>query len=528
MSSKESPPPSPEYTGVFDLPNAVGLTASERILTQLCRRSFLSLWTLPNLHTDEGFRGGAGSAKEFVDVLLVFGDDVVFFSDKHITFSEEKPVEVSWPRWYKRAVLHSARQLYGALHWLQRFPERIFLDPKCTRPLPVELPSPERARYHLVAVTRGTFDACSKFYAGDLGTLPIRTDIVGKADPGRPFSVGLLDPDEPFVHILDEFALEVILQEFDTTPDFIQYLNARERLLNDRSWVVIANGEEQLVAAYLLNLDEDGEHWFTPPFKDDRQPSVLMFDESFYAGLRARPEYRAKKEADAPSYAWDEMIEQFIKLGDPAIVGPQFSQGNQETEKGLRLIASESRFRRRMLVREMGEALSKAAQNPGLRWWARTIAAKEQPDRVYIFLIFPKSAKDDYEEYRKYRVSVLHAYCRCAKVKFPTAHTFIGIATDHPLKDYRGGSEDLFVYHSSVLTEEERNETEKYRQELGILADNLELQDRHDDEFPRVRPTDNGSAIRSSARDRAREEKRRRKAKRKMANESRRRNRRRK
>ena len=39
-----------EYAGVFDLPNSQGLNPSERILAQLCRRSFLSLWTYPNLH----------------------------------------------------------------------------------------------------------------------------------------------------------------------------------------------------------------------------------------------------------------------------------------------------------------------------------------------------------------------------------------------------------------------------------------------------------------------------------------------
>lgn len=218
------------YKGVFDLPESSGLTASERILAQLGRRAFLSLWTYPNLHTDEGFKAGSGSAKEFTDLLLVFGDDVVLFSDKEVDFNEEKPIEVAWPRWYRRAVLHSAKQLYGALNWLKPFPERIFLDAACTRRLPIDLPPPERARYHLVAVTRGTYRACAKHFQGSLGTLQIRTDIVGEVDPKRPFSVGLMPADKPFIHILDEAALELILTEFDTASDFITYLNAREEL----------------------------------------------------------------------------------------------------------------------------------------------------------------------------------------------------------------------------------------------------------------------------------------------------------
>ena len=171
------------YRGVFDLPDSAGLTPSERILAQLSRRAFLSLWTYPNLHTDEGFRGGTGAAKEFVDVLLVFGDDVVLISDKAVAFNDEKPIEVAWPRWYRKAVLHSVGQLYGALSWLKRFPDRIFLDAKCTRRLPISLPPPERARYHLVAVARGSYEACAKHFPGSLGTLQIKTDIVCRISP---------------------------------------------------------------------------------------------------------------------------------------------------------------------------------------------------------------------------------------------------------------------------------------------------------------------------------------------------------
>lgn len=60
-----------DYRGVFDRSDADGVNESERLLARLCRNSFLSLWAYPNLHTNEGFRDGTGSAKEFTDVLLV-------------------------------------------------------------------------------------------------------------------------------------------------------------------------------------------------------------------------------------------------------------------------------------------------------------------------------------------------------------------------------------------------------------------------------------------------------------------------
>lgn len=518
----------PEYAGVFDLPaGGGGLTPSERFLSSLCRKSFLSLWAFPNLHTDEGSHAGDSSGKEFTDVLLVFGDDVVLFSDKHVAFNDDKPIDLAWVRWHRRAIQKSVKQLYGALHWLKRFPNRIFLDAKCSRPLPINLPDPTRARYHLVAVTRGSYDACAKWFRGSIGTLPIRTDIAGEADPQTPFTIGRGEAGKPFVHVFDEFSLEVILHEFDTAVDFVSYLKAREAFLTDPNHIIAATGEEQLVASYLLNMRGD-EHWFTAAFDEEERPHLLTFSEDIYPALRTRPEYLAKKRADEPSYFWDAQIEQFIRLGDPKVVDAQFIQENAQTEEGLRIIASESRFRRRVLAETLKGALIKARDAPDVRL-ARTFAATDAAELLYVFLIMPKSAKDSYEEYRKHRVSVLHAYCRCAKLRFPAAKAFVGLAFDHPVRDYKGCSEDLLVYKCDSLTDEERLELEKFRNELGIFPDTLVPERTHADEFPETPRLSEGTKARedihhTSANDGSRK----RKHKRDMVKASRRRNRRKK
>lgn len=512
-----------EYRGIFDLPDSAGLTSSERILAQLSRRAFLSLWTFPNLHTDEGFKADSKSPKEFADGLLVFGDDVVLFSDKEIAFNEDKPLAVAWPRWYRKAITHSVQQLFGALSWLKRFPNRIFLDAECTRKFPVHLPAATQARYHLVSVTRGTYKAVTNHFPGSLGTLQIRTDIVGDADPHRPFSVGVGPAGKPFVHVLDEFALEVILREFDTACDFLKYLDARERFLGNPDCLIIAPGEEQLVAAYLLNM-QGHNHWFVPvPGAGEEEPDLISFDESFFESLQNRPEYRAKKEADRSSYIWDELIEHFIRLGDPNLAGEHFKQTSQELEEGLRIIASESRFNRRVLTRALRDAVAKAGERQGRRL-ARVVTSEQDLERIYIFLILPRRPKESYAEYRQHRVAMLHAYCRCAQIRFPDATTFIGIGMDHPVKDYKGGSEDLFIYRPRVLTEPERQEIEKFRSELGILPDDLKAWHSHDDEFPSapaapVHPPLGGD-VNAGTRQRARDRKR----KRKLVKEARRKN----
>ena len=83
---------------------------------------------------------------------------------------------------------------------------------------------------------------------------------------------------------------------------------------------------------------------------------------------------------------------------------------------------------------------------------------------------------ESYEEYRRHRASVLHAYVRCAKLKFPAGKSFIGIGLDHPSRGEKGGSEDLIVFNCIEFTDEERAEAEEMRKDLGILADDLPVQ----------------------------------------------------
>ena len=506
-----------EYKSLFDISDAEGLTASERLLARLCRRSFLSLWSHANLHTDQDMRDGKGSAKEFADVLVVFGDDVVIFSDKHIKFQENKPIEITWPRWYKRAIADSATQLHGAKSWLTRFPNRVFLDAKCSRPLPITIPTPDRARFHLVAVTRGSFDACAKHFPGSLGTHQIKTDVEGKAHEATPFTVGVLDRGKHFVHVLDEMSLEVVMDEMDTVTDFITYLCDREKFLSDSRTVVAAAGEEQLIAQYISN-----NHSFLPPLEGEF-PDLIWFDESHYPGLKKHPDYLAMRQANEISKAWDELVERFIHLGDPALVAFGFEQPNNETEKALRLMASEPRFRRRVLVNTLKDTFIAASQMPGKRW-ARVLSSRQHPHLVYIFVIMPRLDDESYEAYRRHRVATLHAYARCSKLRFPEAYTFIALGFDHPIKDYEGSSEDLFVYIIDEWTAEAEAEAVHYRQELGILGEDMRVQDSHFDEFPKRKNAgsyDEKTATSTTAKQRSKQLKR----KTKIAKASKRRNR---
>lgn len=468
--------------GVFDLSTAEGTNESERLLMRLCRKSFLSLWAYANLHTAQDMREGKGSAKEFADVLVIFGNDVIVFSDKHIQFQADRKLGVAWPRWFKRAVTESTKQLHGAMSWLRRFPGRIFLDAACTRPLPVEIPSVNHARYHLVAVTRGSREVCIKAFPGSFGTLQINTDVEGRVHERVPFTVGVLDRSKHFVHVLDEFSLEVVMDEMDTITDFLAYLKAREAFLSEAGTTVVAAGEEQLIAAYISNGDNN-KHPFLPDAVGSDKPSLVIFDDSHYPGLIQRPEYQAKRRQDERSRAWDDLLERLIRLGDPRLVHPEVEQTNHETEEALRLMASESRFRRHLLTESLLEMLEVAAKEPGKRR-ARVFTTHEQSDPVYIFLVTPKRPNETDDDYRKHRVAMLHAYCRCVKLRFPQSETFIGLGFDHPARDYEMSSEDVIVFTCHEYTPAEKAETERFQRELGILGEGLTMREGYATEFP--------------------------------------------
>lgn len=61
---------------------ANGTTPSERALASLARKAFLSLWSYPNVFTDEGRANGKGDGKEFCNFLVVFRNNVLLFSDR--------------------------------------------------------------------------------------------------------------------------------------------------------------------------------------------------------------------------------------------------------------------------------------------------------------------------------------------------------------------------------------------------------------------------------------------------------------
>src|SRR5690242_7308576 len=89
-----------------------GTTSTVRYLARLCAKSFLSLWSYPGVYRDQG-KQGSGDGKEICDLLVVFENDIVIFSDKDCKFPESGNLDNDWARWFRRAVIKSVDQIRG-------------------------------------------------------------------------------------------------------------------------------------------------------------------------------------------------------------------------------------------------------------------------------------------------------------------------------------------------------------------------------------------------------------------------------
>lgn len=442
---------------------ASGITPSERYLNWLGEKSFLSLWSYPGIYRDQK-TGGCGDGKEICDLIVLFGSHIIVFSDKHCAFPNTGNVELDWNRWFRRALLESAKQAWGAERWLRSNPHRIFLDRACTQRFPFSFPAANTARFHLVVVAHDVEKSCTEMFGGS-GTLMIRTDLKGAAAHTVPFTIGDLDPQKSFVHVLDDAGLEIVLRTLDTISDFTSYLQKKEKLLRSTT-NIFAAGEEELLAFYLGRLNQNGEHDFVFPEKV-RNATGIMLMEGHWKQFEVSSQRRAQVQANQMSYVWDGLIERFSYY---ALKGQQFYShppGLSSTEIILRFMAQEPRTRRRMLGRRLIEMLE---TTPRQMRRVSVVLPSHPGDAHYVFLLLPVLNSHSEEDNRAVRRSFLEACCQITKLKCPDAEDIIGIATESGCSNEER-SEDALYLDARRWTKELNDEALELQAKLRILVD---------------------------------------------------------
>lgn len=293
----------------------------------------------------------------------------------------------------------------------------------------------------------------------------IRTDLMGITAHAVPFTVGDLDPQRSFVHVLDDVSLDLVLRTLDTISDFSSYLRKKEKLLRSET-TIFAAGEEELLAIYLKKLNEKGEHDFVFP-KNTQNATGIGLAEGHWADFQNSPERRAQLVANKISYVWDGLIERFSYY---ALRGEQFysdPEGLRSTEIILRFLAREPRTRRRMLGKRLMEMLEKT---PAHIRMLRAVLPSNPGDPHYVFLLFPVFEDHSYEDNRAVRRAFLEACCKVAKLKFPDAQDIVGIATESGLSNAER-SEDAVYLDARQWTTELEDDARRVQSELSIFVE---------------------------------------------------------
>lgn len=464
-------------------------TASERFLAHLARRSFLNLWSYPHPFRDQGAAARGGEGAELCDLLVVFGSNLIIFSDKSCEWRKSSSVEKAWLRWYRRAIQRSAEQIWGAERWMALFPDRVFADRACRARLPVELPERQKQRVLRVLVARDP-SGMRREDLGGSGRLMLDVQLVGADNSGaegeaRPGVVGRIRADRGFVHVFDETALELVMGAVDTTPDFIAYLEAKEQCIASgrlRGSV----GEEELLGRYLSNVDAEGRHVFALP--DGEAPAVV--GGGHWSGLTDRVEYRNKLLLDEHSRNWDRMIEWIAHHALAGTLEHGSEMGVREHERVLRVLASETRLQRRVLVKALEGVMERATDG---RRYIRTMYPRSPGEPHYVFLAWGAPQRhrssQDLEAYRAVRREWLGDYCYCLAALGEAVGSVVGIATEELEAEER--SYDMAYASSEDVTDEARAEAKEVADREGWFQ-RLARTDVWEDEYPATLPGSQG------------------------------------
>lgn len=432
-----------------------GLTPSEQLLAEICDRSFLKLWTYPNLFKKQ--------SKELADLLVVFGNDVIIFSDKSCTYSNTGNSTTDWSRWYRRSIARSAHQVDQAERWIRTYPDKLFLDAKCTERLPITLPPPSEMRVHRICVALGALHRAE----AETGARALMVDprVVGDA---AAFTVGAIDGARGWVHVFDEDSLSIVLRELSTAADFVHYLNSKVRLLDEGKFR-FAKSELDIMAYYLWNGRE------FPP-----QNGEYQLEPNLWSQVEASPDFLAGREVNKSSEFWDGLIEFVTEhyLNKTLEFGNEMEMS--EYERLARVMAGETRFSRRILAKAILERAEIARKTA-----ISTLLPSNQLDVNYVIFIGRGDQGGDHEAYRADRAVQLKARCTAAKAVKPEKRYVVGIALD--ARGVRGSSEDFMLLDTVNWTKEDVDKAQRLREDLGYFMPGKVVETRIiEDEYPRI------------------------------------------
>ena len=180
-----------------------GVSPTERLLADLCERSFLRLWSYPNPIKDD--------CNELCDLLAVFENHVFIFFDRESRQFDKynKTPLINWNRWKKKVIDDQIRTAHGAERYIKSG-RGIFLDNALEVPFPLYI-DPDKMIIHKIIVAHGAKEACKIFSNDNIyGSLDISYGNKNTQMP-LPFPFTIHIDKENQVHIFDSTTYQLFL-----------------------------------------------------------------------------------------------------------------------------------------------------------------------------------------------------------------------------------------------------------------------------------------------------------------------------
>ena len=404
---------------LMKIEKSTGITSTERLLSGLCERTFLKLWSWPNLCKQDG--------NELCDLIAVFNDHVFVFFDREsrVIQDAKKDISITWPRWKKEVVDKQIKTAKGAEGYIRKgLP--VYLDKRCQQPFPVTIP--ENPIIHKIIVAHGAADVCKSFSEDNVsGSLAVTYGDL-KSGLGLPFSPPFLvelEKDSP-IHVLDSSNLEILLRELDTCADFATYLNEKERAISKYDFLLYC-GEEDLLAHYFLHYDDNGKRYRIGA--EDENVNLLYIGEGEWKDFEEKGLAERRRIANKESYLWDDIIQ---KACQHALDGTLGGVSPLSPDNPVMEMAKEHRLSRRELSRIMIKAINSFPEtNQPIVKQVCYMQSLSDPGKMYVLLQLkcPDANGDWNREKRRYLLDVA---CGVLRNQFPHIKTVVGIAIPPP------------------------------------------------------------------------------------------------
>jgi hypothetical protein len=404
------------------------MNISEKIVSDICKNSFLSFWSFPNpIRTDDN--------KELTDILIVNDPYVIIISVKAINIKHSGNREVDIQRWQNKAIEKSYKQIYGAERAILNFHKDILtFDKKYS----IKFPDPDKMKVYRIGISFGRRE-----------DFPLPFGNQGKG----------------FIHFFDQQSFPILLKELDTITDFVDYLDAKEKFFNSGKNAYFKS-EEDLLAIYLHrgrkfpeNIDE------------------TMIQENIWEKLIQRDEFCDRKIQEKESYIWDGIIEVFFR--DMSQEQLLLTNDFYEVEQALRAMSKESRFNRMSLSKIFLDFIGYYEdiiyyKKPEVE--SRIVQSKSGV--VYVFLLDKHR-----ENNREIRSNKLKLRCFAAKNMFKEDKKIVGIATEQYIKG-GGYSFDLYYMYLPEWSEEAIKFFDQMQKDLSYFT-NPNINKKHFEEYPK-------------------------------------------